>query len=46
MDFLKLRADRVKVARTRKGVQKKSLVAVPPMNPPPAVGVTGESQEA
>ena len=46
VDFMKLRADRVKVARTRKGVEKKSIVAVPPMNPPPAVGVTGESQEA
>ena len=44
VDFMKLRADRVKVARTRKGVDKKALVAVPPMNPP-AVGVTGESQE-
>ena len=46
VDFMKLRADRVKVARTRKGVEKKSLVSVPPMNPPSAVGVTGESQEA
>ena len=44
VDFLKLRHDRWKVAR--KGVQKKALVAVPPMPPGPAVGATGDSQSA
>jgi hopanoid biosynthesis associated radical SAM protein HpnJ len=32
VDFMKLRADRKKVARDRKGVDKKAMVAVPPMH--------------
>jgi hypothetical protein len=44
VDFLKLRADRWKVAR--KGVEKKALVAVPPVESRPAVGATSESQNA
>jgi hypothetical protein len=43
VDFMKLRADRIKVARARKGVDKKALVTVPPMDS--ASGV-GESQGA
>jgi hopanoid biosynthesis associated radical SAM protein HpnJ len=44
VDFLKLRADRWNVAR--KGVEKKALVAVPPVESRPAVGATSESQNA
>jgi hopanoid biosynthesis associated radical SAM protein HpnJ len=44
VDFLKLRADRKKVAR--KGVEKKAMVAVPPINTRPKLGVTGESPSA
>jgi len=43
VDFLKLRADRKRVSRNQKGVDKKALVAVPPINPRPGLG---ESQEA
>jgi hypothetical protein len=43
VDFMKLRADRIKVARARKGVDQKALVTVPPMDR--ASGV-GESQGA
>lgn len=40
VDFLKLRADRWKVAR--KGVERKALVAVPPASSGPAVGAASE----
>ncbi len=43
VDFMKLRADRKRVSRKRKGVDDRALVAVPPMNPRPGIG---ESQEA
>ena len=43
VDFMKLRADRIRVARARKGVEKKAIVAVPPMNSRSEVG---ESQGA
>jgi len=43
VDFMKLRADRRRVSRNRKGVDKKAIVAVPPMNPRSGIG---ESQGA
>ncbi|MGC1934996.1 MAG: hopanoid biosynthesis associated radical SAM protein HpnJ [Candidatus Acidiferrales bacterium] len=43
VDFMKLRADRIKVSRARKGVDKKALVTVPPMD---ASSGVGESQGA
>jgi len=46
VDFLKLRADRIKVARQRKGVEKKALVPVPPMPSMETRAGIGESQGA
>jgi radical SAM superfamily enzyme YgiQ (UPF0313 family) len=46
VDFLKLRADRIKVARQRKGVEKKALVPVPPMPSMETGAGIGESQGA
>jgi hopanoid biosynthesis associated radical SAM protein HpnJ len=46
VDFLKLRADRIKVARQRKGVEKRALVTVPPMPPIQTRTGIGESQGA
>jgi hopanoid biosynthesis associated radical SAM protein HpnJ len=43
VDFLKLRADRKRVSRKQQGVDKKAIVAVPPMNPRSGLG---ESQGA
>jgi hypothetical protein len=43
VDFLRLRADRIKVARANKGVDKKALVAVPAIDTSSGVG---ESQGA
>ena len=43
VDFMKLRADRIKVARSRGGVEKKAIVAVPAMDSRSGVG---ESQGA
>ncbi len=45
VDFMKLRADRRRVARKKQGVEKKTLVNVP-MDPRPAAGATGESPSA
>ena len=41
VDFLKLRADRRKVAKARQGVDKKAMVTVPAIS-----STTGESQGA
>jgi len=46
VDFLKLRRDRIKVSRQQKGVDKKALVAVPPMPPIETGTGIGESQGA
>ena len=46
VDFMKLRADRIKVSRARKGVDKKALVSVPPMPPIDTSSGVGESQGA
>ena len=43
---MKLRADRIKVSRARKGVDKKALVSVPPMPPIDTSSGVGESQGA
>src|ERR1700690_759639 len=43
VDFMKLRADRRRVSKKRKGVDQKAIVAVPPMNPRSGLG---ESQGA
>ncbi len=46
VDFLKLRADRRRVARKRDGVAKKALAAVHPMEPRTPSGVISESHGA
>ena len=46
VDFLKLRADRIKVARSRKGVEQNALVNVPPIVPIETPSGIGESQGA
>jgi len=46
VDFLKLRADRIKVARSRRGVEQKALVSVPPIASIETPRGIGESQGA
>jgi hopanoid biosynthesis associated radical SAM protein HpnJ len=46
VDFMKLRADRIKVAKQRRGVEKRAMVAVPPMASTAKPHPAGESHGA
>jgi len=46
LDFMKLRAERWKVARHGVGLEKKAVVAVPPLPTGPSAEAASESQGA
>ena len=46
VDFMRLRADRNKVARQRQGVEKKAIVSVPAMHASSEARTASESQSA
>ena len=46
VDFMRLRADRIRVARDRGGVQKRAMVSVPAMQSAAEASTAGESRSA